>query len=289
MGFAGIGRSHFFLVPNLFFGLISEWLRILRGAEAPSQAGFGMRLFAMCVLAIGCAAACVGQGGANWGYQGNKGPLVWGKLDPAYQACGKGHEQSPLDLRGARLNRALQPIEFHYLAGAMTTENTGHGIVAHVNPGSWIVAEGTRYALVELEFHRPAEHPVKGKLSDMEVDLVHRSDDGKLAIIGVRMNEDRGVPNAMLAALWEHLPMAAGATEKVTDMVNPGGLLPGDRGYWTYTGSTLEPPCSEGVRWFLFEQELSVSRSQLRALEALYKMNTRPVQDPHGRKIEANE
>ena len=37
-------------------------------------------------------------------------------------------------------------------------------------------------------------------------------------------------------------------------MVNAGGLLPADRGYWTYMGSELTPPCTEGVRWFVFEQ-----------------------------------
>ena len=37
---------------------------------------------------------------------GKTGPLGWGKLDPAYQACSKGHEQSPIDIRGARLNKS---------------------------------------------------------------------------------------------------------------------------------------------------------------------------------------
>jgi len=71
--------------------------------------------------------------------------------------------------------------------------------------------------------------------------------------------------------------------------VSAGGLLPVDRGYWTYIGSELTPPCAEGVRWFVFEGDLSISRSQMRTLTDLFKMNTRPVQDPHGRKIEANE
>jgi len=31
-------------------------------------------------------------------------------------------------------------------------------------------------------------------------------------------------PNATLATLWQHLPTASGATDKVTDMVNPGGV-----------------------------------------------------------------
>jgi carbonic anhydrase len=238
---------------------------------------------------LGCASACVAQSGANWSYEGKTGPLVWGKLDPAYKACSKGHEQSPLDIHGARLNKALDPLLFHYIAGPMTLENTGHGIVARVDPGSWMEVGGVRYALVDLEFHRPSEHPVKGKLSDMEVDLVHRSNDGKTAIVAVRLNEDRGDPNALLATLWQHLPKTAGATAKVTDMVSAGGLLPGDRSYWTYMGSELTPPCTEGVRWFVFEEDLSMSRNQLQTFVNLFRMNTRPVQDAHGRKIEGNE
>jgi carbonic anhydrase len=93
----------------------------------------------------------------------------------------------------------------------------------------------------------------------------------------------------VLAALWPHMPRTAGASEKVTEMVNAGGLLPVDRGYWTYMGSLTTPPCTEGVRWFVFEQELSLSRDQLRIFAALYRMNTRGLQDAHGRRIEANE
>jgi carbonic anhydrase len=93
----------------------------------------------------------------------------------------------------------------------------------------------------------------------------------------------------VLATLWPHLPAKPGASEKVAEMVNPGGLLPADRGYWTYLGSLTTPPCTEGVRWFVLEQELSISRDQLRAFAALFTVNTRPLQDPHGRRIEANE
>jgi carbonic anhydrase len=72
-------------------------------------------------------------------------------------------------------------------------------------------------------------------------------------------------------------------------MVSAGGLLPGDLGYWTYVGSEVTPPCTEGVRWYVLENDLSISRSQWQAFTRLVRMNTRPVQDPHGRKIEASE
>jgi carbonic anhydrase len=251
-----------------------------------------MRFSAFAALALGVAALSATQIAAqttNWSYQGKTGPLVWGKLDPAYQACSKGHEQSPLDIRGAHLNKALAPIEFHYIAGPIRLENDGHTILAHMNPGSYIVAGGVRYELVEFDFHHPGEQAVRGKLSDMDVHLLHRSADGKLAVVAVRLMEDLGNPNAVLAALWPHLPITAGATEKVQEMVSAGGLLPADRGYWTYTGSLTAPPCTEGVRWFVLEQELSLSRDQLRAFAALFRVNTRGLQEAHGRRIEANE
>lgn len=247
-----------------------------------------MRFPVVAAFVFGLATIASAQA-APWSYQGKTGPLVWGKLDPAYQACSRGHEQSPIDIRGAHLNKALQPLEFHYIAGSVRLENDGHTIVAHVNPGSYIVAGGARYELVEFSFHHPSETAVRGKLTGMEVELLHRAADGRLAMVAVRMVEDPGNPNAVLAALWPHLPKTAGATEKVTEMVNAGGFLPADRGYWTYTGSLTTPPCTEGVRWFVFEQELGVSRDQLRAFEALFRMNTRELQDGHGRRIEANE
>ena len=91
-----------------------------------------------------------------------------------------------------------------------TLENTGSLIVAHVKPGSYIVADGVRYDLQQFEFHHPSESAVNGKLTDMDVELLHKSSDGKMAIIEVRMAMDRGSPNAVLAMLWPHLPKTAG-------------------------------------------------------------------------------
>jgi carbonic anhydrase len=261
-----------------------------------------MRFPALAVLALGLATLAAAHSPAQtapqapapttapWDYVGPRGALEWGKLDPAYRACKDGHEQSPIDIRGARLNKALQPIEFHYLASPVRLENAGNTVRVYPNLGSYIVAGGVRYDLVQFHFHHPGEEAIKGQITDMDIHLVHKSADGKIAVVAIRLAEDRTTPpNAVLATLWPHLPTKDGATEKVTDMVNPGGLLPADRGYWTYMGSLTAPPCTEGVRWFVFEQELTLSRDQLHTFAALFKVNSRPLQDTHGRRIEANE
>lgn len=227
---------------------------------------------------------------APWDYEGKRGALEWGKLDPAYKACKDGHEQSPIDIRGAHLNKALQPIEFHFLAGPVTLENNGHTVIAHVNPGSYIVAGGVRYDLVQFHFHHPGEEAVRGKITDMDAHLLYKSADGKQAVVAVRLTEDITTPpNALLSTLWPHLPTKTGETAKVTDLINPGGFLPADRGYWTYMGSLTIPPCTEGIRWFVMEQDMTLSRDQLHAFAALFKVNSRPLQDTHGRRIEADE
>lgn len=226
---------------------------------------------------------------AHWDYSGKTGPLGWSKLDPAYRACSEGKEQSPIDIRGAHLDRNLPPIEFHYIGTSVEVDNNGHTVEIHVKPGSYIVVNGVRYDLQQFHFHHPSEEAVNGRLTDMSAHLVHKSADGKLAVLAIRLSQERGDPNAVMAALWEHLPTTPGTTEKVDDMVNPGGLLPADRGYWTYEGSLTTPPCTEGVRWFVFEQPLSVSRSQVQDFARLYKLDSRPLQDTHGRRIEASE
>jgi len=248
-----------------------------------------MRTFAMMLAFVAFTGWAAAQSSPDWQYVGNHGPLVWNRLDPSYQACNKGHEQSPIDIRGAHLNKALQPLEFHYIGGSVTLENTGRSIIVDVNPGSYLIAGGVRYELVQFEFHHPGESAVNGKLTDMDVELLHKSSDGKLAIVEILMAMDRGSPNAVLAMLWPHLPQKAGTTEKVAEMVNAGGFLPADRGYWTYMGSLSAPPCTEGVRWFVLENPITVSLDQLRTFSFIFRVNSRPVQDTHGRRIEANE
>jgi carbonic anhydrase len=248
-----------------------------------------MRFSVLAALFLGTAAMAAAQTTANWSYEGKNGQLAWSKLDPSWGACAKGHEQSPIDIRGAKLDKTLKPIEFHYMSGPVTLENTGLTIVAHVDRGSYIMVDGVRYDLVSFDFRHPGEEPVKGRFDDMSIHLLHKSADGKMVIVAVRVVEDRSMGNAILAMLWDHLPKVAHKTETITDLVNPGGLLPADRSYWTYTGSLTTPPCTEGVQWFVFEQELGISRTQLRTFSSMFKTDTREPQDPHGRKILAHE
>uniref|UniRef100_E6QKU4 carbonic anhydrase n=1 Tax=mine drainage metagenome TaxID=410659 RepID=E6QKU4_9ZZZZ len=225
--------------------------------------------------------------GTPWGYNGRIGPDRWARLDPAWRVCDTGKQQSPIDIHGARLKNTLPPIEFHYLSGSMTLTNNGHTVEVTAPRGSYILVGGVRYNLIQFHFHHPGEEAVNGDLPDMSLHLVHQSADGKIVVIAVRLME--GNPNAVLAGLWEHLPKTPGKSATMNDPLSSAGLLPADRGYWTYMGSLTTPPCTEGVRWYVMEQSVTLSRDQLQAFGALYKRNSRQLQEAHGRHIQANE
>jgi len=62
--------------------------------------------------------------------------------------------------------------------------------------------------------------------------------------------------------------------------MSPAGLLPTDRGYWTYEGSLTAPPCTEGVRWLIFEQQVEISRDQLKAFATSTKSTAARFRTP---------
>jgi carbonic anhydrase len=246
----------------------------------------------VCVISLSVSLTAYAQqsapppSGAPWSYYGRTGPSNWGHLDPQYSACSKGKLQSPIDIRGAKVDPALRPIEFHYLSGPVTLVNTGHTVRVNVVPGSYIVVGGARYDLVEFHFHHPAEDLVNGKLSDLQIDIVHKNPAGELAIIGVRVNEGR--VNGSLAALWPSLPPTPGATTSIQADFNPLGLLPADRSYWSYTGSITVPPCTEGVHWLAMQTATELAQDQWQAFAKLYPDDARPIEPTNKRKIAAS-
>jgi carbonic anhydrase len=56
--------------------------------------------------------------------------------------------------------------------------------------------------------------------------------------------------------------------------------------YFTYPGSLTTPPCSEGVKWTVLKNPLSIEAEDLAALVKLEGMNARPVQPLYDRIVQ---
>lgn len=118
----------------------------------------------------------------------------------------------------------------------------------------------------------------------MEGHLVHKSSDGKLAVLGVLIKV--GKENAELAEVWNKLPKEATKEDikldKAIDLVN---LLPKEKQSYSYNGSLTTPPCTEGVKWTVLEQPIEMSKEQVEAFGKLFPDNHRPVQTINNRSI----
>ncbi|MFA7296231.1 MAG: carbonic anhydrase family protein [Dehalococcoidia bacterium] len=218
---------------------------------------------------------------AHWSYEGKTGPAEWGSMDPANGACSTGATQSPIDLAATQPGVGGRTLIKWQPAG-LTVVNNGHTIQADVEKGSLIEIDGQPFELVQFHFHAPSEHTLNGKPFAMETHFVHKHKDGGLAVVGVLHSVGGEAP--ALTPILGAMPKKADEKKPLpkTDLT---ALLPRERAMFRYAGSLTTPPCSEGVRWQVFQSPTSISDTQLRAFQELYKNNARPVQPLKARDV----
>jgi carbonic anhydrase len=231
--------------------------------------------------------AVAAEGAPNWGYHGTEGAEKWGDLSKDFATCKLGKEQSPIDIKTAGVEKAkLDKIVFNYQPTKLNIVNNGHTVQVNYDAGSSITIGKDKYELLQYHFHTPSEEEIDGKEFDLVAHLVHKSADGKLAVVAVLF--DRGADeNKALKAYWDKLPREAGETRSLPkSQINAADMLPANRGYYTFNGSLTTPPCSENVRWLVLKNPVTVSKDQTAAFRKIYPLNNRPVQPLNARKIQ---
>jgi len=218
----------------------------------------------------------------HWDYEGVGGPENWSKIDPKNSSCAIGQRQSPIDIRdGIKVD--VEPIKFSYRPSTFRIVDNGHTVQVAIGDSS-ISLTGKTYELVQFHFHRPSEEKIEGQRFDMVVHLVHKADDGQLAVVAVLL--ERGSENPFIQTLWNNLPLEKNvAVAPPTTTIDLNTLLPSGRSYYTYMGSLTTPPCTEGVLWLVMKQPVQVSPDQINIFSRLYRNNARPIQPTAGRLI----
>ncbi|MEE9543307.1 MAG: carbonic anhydrase family protein [Thermodesulfobacteriota bacterium] len=225
-----------------------------------------------------------GHEAPHWAYSGDDGPSHWGSLSADFSACKDGKSQSPINIARAK-PAGLGAITFNYKTSKLAILNNGHTIQADYDSGSSISVDGKSYNLLQFHFHGPSEHTVDGVHSRMEMHLVHKSEDGALAVVGVMINE--GAHNANFDNAWNNLPVHSGDHKDVGVVMKAVELLPESKKYTTYSGSLTTPPCSEGVTWLVLNDSVEMSKSQIEAFGEIIHANNRPVQPLNRRPLKA--
>jgi len=224
-------------------------------------------------------------GKARWGYSGHEGPNNWGNLAPEYADCREGKHQSPIDI-SSTVRSKLHPIKTHYNSTPVNVINNGHTIQVNYNPGSYMTIGSHKYNLLQFHFHSPSENTVNSRAFDMEMHLVHKADNGQIAVLAVFLK--KGENNAALQKVWDSIPAGAGQTKSSGASINVAELLPSTNSYWHFTGSFTTPPCTEHVVWSVLQNTITVSENQVNKFLSIIGEDARPVQPVKWRTIYSN-
>jgi len=228
----------------------------------------------------------------HWGYEAAEGPSSWGKLSPKWAVCAGGRAQSPIDIDKTRkadlpaLKAEFRPAELKIVHHEHMADvvNTGHSIQVNYTEGDKLKLGNEEFELLQYHFHSPSEHTVAGKQFPMEMHMVHKSAEGKLAVVGVFIQE--GAANPAFEPVWANLPGAKAVEHHLEHVkVDVNKLLPASTASYRYTGSLTTPPCSEDVKWTVMSTPIQVSKQQIDAFRAIMKGNNRPVQPLNGRAV----
>ncbi|MCP3028597.1 carbonic anhydrase [Halobacillus sp. A5] len=227
---------------------------------------------------------------AEWSYEGDNGPENWGELDDDYAACANGKEQSPVNIDSAHANEneEREDIEINYQSTSFSLANNGHSIQANSSSSdNHLIMNEKEYELAQFHFHQPSEHLFNDHRYEMELHLVHETEDGDAAVIGIMIEE--GEENDTLSDLWDQLPSEETEGDvNIEEPVELRELLPEDQTSFHYEGSLTTPPCTEEVKWMLFEEPIEMSEDQIQNFKSIYHENHRPEQPLEDREVIEN-
>ncbi len=222
---------------------------------------------------------------SHWGYTGHNTPETWGQLSEKYHSCSDGLNQSPINITHSITDPKHAPLNISYSdKGSKEVINNGHTIQVNMEEGDTFVVDGITFELKQFHFHSPSENHIEGKEFALEAHFVHLDKDGNIAVLAVMFEE--GKENKDLAKVWAKMPKEEGGKSalKVKDIA--ASILPKEKHYYRFNGSLTTPPCTEGVRWFVLETPMTVSKEQIDQFQhTMHHANNRPIQKTNARII----
>ena len=244
-----------------------------------------MRKFAATMMiSLACAAtgAAADEGAVHWSYTGDDGPEHWGDLSPDFVQCKVGVNQSPIDIV-AGIEAQLPPLEIDYRTHTVDVVNNGHTAQANVAPGNFLRVGDESFELVQFHLHTPSEHRINGKSFSMETHYVHRNERGELAVVGVLHSDGPESPH--LLDFQTHIPRELNQPVPFKGVLEGTPITRVDTAYYRYNGSLTTPPCSEGVRWFVLKEPVSIGPEQQKAYQSLIGDDARGPQPVNARVV----
>ena len=199
--------------------------------------------------------------------------------------CDTGRRQSPIDIPAQIASGVKQPaMVTSYQSVPLRLANDGHTVRVRFARAGDLQLGHERFALQQFHFHTPGGDTLQGEAFPFAAHVLHKSASGQLLSVVVPFR--LGAENPLLTKLWPLIPPKVNG-DHVLDkvVVSADELLPKKRGYYRYSGSLTDTPCTENVEWLVMKEPLTLSSAQLSAWQKHFKDNMRGVNPLHGRTV----
>lgn len=228
-----------------------------------------MKFFLILLLAFS-AFSCSKQ----WAYDGRVAPDKWGDLNEEFKFCKIGYNQSPIDVKDDFKDIKLK---FSHSESDVDKERNNHVMqIAFFNKDH--VARGRKkYFVRQFHFHHPSEHLVKGEQSSLEMQIFHKSYDEQWLVLGLflKVGQEHAEFNRIID-LFE--------SKQIAGKVDLSKIINKKDKMFFYDGSFTQPPCTEGVKWYLMKTPIEISKEQMNKIIKMgifVRSNARPEQAFH--------
>lgn len=225
----------------------------------------------------------------------------WAAINKKYVTCGTGRYQSPIDINTKQVISAKElqeqkgsppvRVTFHYGAEkGLHMLNNGHTLQVNPKGDHHILVNDEPFYLIQFHFHEPSEERIDEKQYGMVVHLTHANNQRDLAVVSVLLEPDSDKDHPVIKQLFDNaraltpeedkkhttafFNIAGGwlkdqllrglGQEEKTVSYDVSDLLPKSKKYFHYIGSLTTPPCTEGVKYFVLREPVSISTSQVK-------------------------
>ena len=209
--------------------------------------------------------------------------------------CDKGKEQSPIDIKTSEAKPCNLNcnLTFYYRSSSCFLKNMDKDIILDYDAGSHVIYDNNVYELDIVSFTLPSSHKINGKNYSGEMQLYHTSPDiGKKLVISIMIdiNDAYSKSKTFFEMLSNNLPKYSGEEKfyNTSDEWNIYNAIPESKSFYTYSGSILKHPCSEGVTWIVFDTPVNMSDRTFYNIKKVTGFNSKNVQRLNGRQVYYN-
>lgn len=213
----------------------------------------------------------------------------------SFPKCQDRVNQSPVDLTTFRVASGSEPLVTpQYNASQILFRNTGSYVRGLATFGSTMHFGDQVYDLVYMQVHTPSEHSINGEPFPLEIQWYHRAGDGTIAALSL-LYKLGATDNDFVRTIINTAPQEKGdnLTTSAIDLMEalPRDITAYKTGtrvhypYYTYRGSLTTPPCTDGVKWFVWAKPDVVTEQQVDALHDLFATPSRRGLQPLGDRV----